>query len=151
MTRIALYAVGDPAPQGSHRHVGNGVMIESSKRVKPWRRQVAAAARDAMAGRPLLTGPVAVTAIVRLPRPKGHYGTGRNAGRLKPSAPRYPTSRALGDGDKHARSIGDALTGTALVDDSQIVVWHLYKQYADADHPVGAHITIEALDEEDIP
>ena len=44
--RIELYAVGDPAPQGSKSHVGNGVMIESSKRVKPWRRQVAAAARD---------------------------------------------------------------------------------------------------------
>ena len=144
--RIALYAVGDPAPKGSMKHVGNGVMIESSKRVKPWRRQVAAAARDAMAGRPLLTGPVAVTAIVRLPRPKGHYGTGRNAGRLKPSAPRYPISRALGDGDKHARSIGDALTGTALVDDSQIVVWHLYKQYADGGNPVGAHITIDSLE-----
>ena len=146
MTRIALYAVGDPAPKGSMKHVGNGVMIESSKRVKPWRRQVAAAARDVMAGRPLLTGPVAVTAIVRLPRPKGHYGTGRNAGRLKPSAPRYPISRALGDADKHARSLLDGMTGAVYEDDSQVVVVHLYKQYADATHPVGARILIDSLE-----
>ena len=147
MTRIELYAVGDPAPQGSHRYVGNGVMIESSKRVKPWRRQVAAAARDAMVGRELLTGPVSVTAIVRLPRPKNHYGTGRNADRLKPSAPRYPTSRALGDADKHLRSLLDGMTGAVYEDDSQVVAVHLYKQYADGDNPVGAHITIDTLEE----
>ena len=27
----------EAAPQGSKRHVGRGIMIESSKRVKPWR------------------------------------------------------------------------------------------------------------------
>ena len=144
--RIELYAVGDPAPQGSKSHVGNGVMIESSKRVKPWRAQVAAAARDAMVGRELLTGPVAVTAIVRLPRPKGHYGTGRNAGRLRPSAPLWPTSRRLGDADKHARSALDALTGIVYTDDSLVVALHVYKHYADATHPVGARILIDSLE-----
>lgn len=146
MTRIAFYAVGDPAPQGSHRHVGNGVMIESSKRVKPWRRQVAAAARDAMVGRDMLTGPVAVTLVVHLPRPASHYGTGRNAGRLKPSAPLYPTSRRLGDADKHARSALDALTGVVYTDDSLVVALHVYKHYSDATHPVGARILIDSLE-----
>ena len=42
--RFAVF--GLPAPQGSKRHVGEGRMVESSKRVKPWRRQVAAAYRD---------------------------------------------------------------------------------------------------------
>lgn len=37
--RFAVF--GLPAPQGSKRHVGEGRMVESSKRVKPWRRQVA--------------------------------------------------------------------------------------------------------------
>ena len=29
-----------PAPQGSKRHVGNGRMVESSAKVKPWREAV---------------------------------------------------------------------------------------------------------------
>ena len=40
MIRIVVY--GEPAPQGSKRHVGNGRMIESSKKVKPWREDVRA-------------------------------------------------------------------------------------------------------------
>ena len=35
---------GLPAPQGSHKHVGGGRMVESSKKVKPWRQDVKAAA-----------------------------------------------------------------------------------------------------------
>jgi Holliday junction resolvase RusA-like endonuclease len=41
-----LRVIGTPAPQGSKRHVGNGVMIESSRKVKPWREAVCYAARE---------------------------------------------------------------------------------------------------------
>jgi hypothetical protein len=34
MREFSIFIVGDPAPQGSKRHVGNGVMIEASKKVK---------------------------------------------------------------------------------------------------------------------
>ena len=34
---IEIKVIGLPAPQGSKRHVGHGVMIESSNNVKPWR------------------------------------------------------------------------------------------------------------------
>lgn len=80
MTR-RFAVLGLPAPQGSKRHVGEGRMVESSKRVKPWRRQVAAAYRDHDFG-DVLDGPVSVTVDFYLPRPKSHYGTGRNAGAL---------------------------------------------------------------------
>lgn len=46
---IAFDVYGEPAPQGSKRHVGGGRMIESSAKVKPWRQDVVAAAREAMA------------------------------------------------------------------------------------------------------
>ena len=36
-TGLTFTAYGIVAGQGSKRHVGNGVMIEQSKRVKPWR------------------------------------------------------------------------------------------------------------------
>ncbi len=41
---VRLQVYGTPAPQGSKRHVGGGVMVESSKKVKPWREDVKAAA-----------------------------------------------------------------------------------------------------------
>ena len=34
---FSLFVPGIPAPQGSKRHVGHGVMVESSARVKSWR------------------------------------------------------------------------------------------------------------------
>jgi hypothetical protein len=40
----SFYAIGDPAPQGSKRHVGGGRLVESSKRVAPWRDTVLSAA-----------------------------------------------------------------------------------------------------------
>jgi Holliday junction resolvase RusA-like endonuclease len=44
---LLVVAYGHPAPQGSKRHVGRGVMVESSKHVKPWREAVKNAALDA--------------------------------------------------------------------------------------------------------
>ena len=45
--------------------------------------------------------------LFRFPRPRSHFGTGRNAGQLKPSAPFYVRTRP--DLDKLARAVGDAL------------------------------------------
>ena len=134
--------LGLPAPQGSHKHVGGGRMVESSKRVKPWRRQVAAAYVDHDFG-DVLIGPVTLTVDFYLPRPQAHYGTGRNAGALKPSAP--VEHLTMPDTDKLQRAVGDALTRLAWRDDSQIVAWHAYKHYATSEHPVGAQITIQEV------
>ena len=37
MNDVSFNVIGIPGAQGSKRHVGNGVMVESSKKVKPWR------------------------------------------------------------------------------------------------------------------
>lgn len=44
MIRLVVY--GRPAPQGSKRHVGRGIMVESSKHLRPWREDVRAAALE---------------------------------------------------------------------------------------------------------
>ena len=135
----SFLVLGLPAPQGSKTHVGDGRMVESSKRVKPWRRQVAAAYADRNFG-DMLDGPVSIIVDFYLPRPKAHYGTGRNAGTLKGSAP--VEHLTMPDLDKLVRAVGDALTRLAWRDDSQIVAWHAYKHYATTMTPVGAQITI---------
>ena len=155
---LTIRVHGLPAPQGSKRHVGNGVMIESSKRVKPWRQDVRAAALEALRVGPedeqgmaerigFPFGPSAVRIDVRflLPRPKHHYRTGRNANLLRDAAPLWPAVKP--DVDKLIRSTLDAL-GEAGVwrDDSQVVSIHAWKSYADATTP-GAVITIEPMGE----
>jgi Holliday junction resolvase RusA-like endonuclease len=134
-----------PAPQGSKRHVGHGILVESSKKVKPWREAVrsecVAAMRDTAISWP--TGPIAVIIRFSLPRPKSHYRTGRNAGVLRDDAPGYCSKRP--DVDKLVRSTLDALTAAGLYgDDAQVAVLEVEKRYADPD-PVGAVITVSAL------
>lgn len=124
--QIELTVVGEPAPQGSKRHVGHGIMVESSKKVKPWREAVKWAVIDV--GNPSIDGAVAVELYFLLPRPKGHFGTGRNSGKLKPSAPEYPAVRP--DIDKLARSTLDGLVDAGVFsDDSRIVSLKLEKLY----------------------
>src|SRR5215831_11712417 len=45
---FAISVTGDPAPQGSKRHVGNGRMIEASAKLPDWRTAVALQTRAAM-------------------------------------------------------------------------------------------------------
>lgn len=90
-----------------------------------------------------ITGPVLVDAVFYLPRPKSHYGTGRNTSRLKDSAPLVPTTKP--DSDKILRSTLDALTSAqAYRDDSQVVDVQARKRYADG-RPPGAEITVKEL------
>lgn len=147
-TRIVV--AGTPAPQGSksayqHPRTGKIVLVESSAGVKPWRAAVVAACRRARV--PRLAGPVAVAITFYLPRPAGHYGTGRNAGRLRPSAPAYPAVKP--DVDKLERATLDGLTtGKAYEDDARVVDLSSRKRYADpaAGIPVGAAIEVRGVD-----
>ena len=123
MPFLSFDVKGVPGAQGSKRHVGRGIMVESSKKVAPWRSDVRDAAQTAMADtwQPL-AGPVTIDVTFCFPRPRSHYGTGRNAGTLKPSAPTHPTSRAHGDLDKLVRSTLDALVSAGVLRDDSLVV-----------------------------
>ena len=108
---LQIRVPGVPAPQGSKRHVGRGRLIEQSKRVGPWRDAVRAATAAQLGGKPYSYGaaaaPVAVQVEFYMPRPRTHYGTGRNAGTIRTSAPGRPATRP--DVDKLARAVLDAL------------------------------------------
>ncbi|WP_236670134.1 RusA family crossover junction endodeoxyribonuclease [Streptomyces antimycoticus] len=132
---ITITVHGLPAPQGSKRHVGGGVMIESSKKVKPWRQDVKYAALDAIGdGWTLLDGPLVASMVFTFARNKGHYRTGRNAHLLRDSAPTRPA--VTPDLSKILRSTEDALTGVVWKDDARVVEYaQLGKWYAGTDAP----------------
>jgi Holliday junction resolvase RusA-like endonuclease len=133
---LTVRVVGVPGPQGSKRHVGNGRMVESSPLVKPWREAVVWAVRQQLIRgrvRDPLTGPLEASMVFTLSRPKGHYGTGRNAQVLRPSAPARPDVKP--DLSKLIRSTEDALTTAGAYRDDALLVGYrrLEKRYV-TDH-----------------
>lgn len=121
--RIVVY--GNPAPQGSKKFAGmrggHGVLVESSKKVKPWRMDVKAAAQEAIERRldelnHHIRGwqpydiPLSVLMVFTLPKPA--------------SAPKTRTifPMRMPDCSKLVRSTEDALTDAGVwVDDARIV------------------------------
>jgi len=135
--QFAVYGL-TPAPQGSKRHVGNGRMVESSPKLKPWREAVR---QEALAtGEPSTHQPVYVHLLFRFRRPKGHYTA---KGELKASAPKSHITRP--DIDKLSRSTLDGITGVLIADDSQVAFLVASKEYALSGELEGCQIEIREI------
>lgn len=141
MPEIAFTVYGQAQPAGSKTagvSKGGKVFVrDSAKKGAPWRRHVAQAAGQAMNGTGLLDGPLELSVIFKVPRPKGHYGVRG----LRPSAPSHPTVRP--DVTKLLRAVEDALTGIVWRDDAQVVAQHAYKEYGE---PACADIRVTTHD-----
>lgn len=131
---VSFTAHGVPKPQGSKRafvHRGRAVMTESNKAGhRDWRATVGNAALGAFADRPLLDGPLAVTLVFAMPRPKSHPKRRRT----------WPQARP--DVDKLARNVFDAMSQVIYRDDSQIVELTARKVWAEIDVPHGAGVDV---------
>jgi Holliday junction resolvase RusA-like endonuclease len=139
MTSITFFVAGIPKPAGSKTafaikkggvYTGRTVVMDACKKTKSWQATVKAEAKKHAPETPFV-GPIKVEFTFFMPRPKSHFGTGKNSKLLKPLAPSYPTGKP--DVLKLARAVEDSMTGTIYADDSQIVVEELLKCY-DTDH-----------------
>jgi Holliday junction resolvase RusA-like endonuclease len=135
--------LGKPAPQGSKRHVGRGVMVESSKRCKPWRQDVRHTALDLRPGDwyANMDAAIALSVVFVFARPKSHF---RANGQLKPSAPAHCTGR-IGDVSKLVRAVEDAMTGIIYNDDAQIISLIAHRRFANDREQPCAIITVSAV------
>jgi crossover junction endodeoxyribonuclease RusA len=115
---VQVFVAGHPRAQGSKKHVGKGVMVEMAKDLKPWRQAIANRFSEAREGKQLL-GPIGVRVVFFFNRPAAHYGTGRNAGILKNSAPRYRDSAP--DLDKLQRALFDGLVMSGVIRDDRFI------------------------------
>jgi Holliday junction resolvase RusA-like endonuclease len=125
--------IGTPVPQGDLTCRGgkgkHKLYHSNDKTLKPWRDLITAAAlrwidQTAPEGQPL-----EVMLTWSLKRPNDHYGTGRNADRLKDSAPIYPTTRP--DVDKLTRAVLDAVKQSGRIhDDALATDAYVRKRYA---------------------
>lgn len=147
LERLSFSVSGVPRPGGSKRafklrNSDRVVVTDANPHVKEWRAQVVDAAVDVLPIGLRFSGPLAVRMDFYMPRPKGHYGTGRNAGVLKDSSPRWPSVKP--DVLKLARAVEDALTNVVWQDDALIVREFLFKWYAD-DRAPGVEVQVDAL------
>ena len=120
---------GTAAPQGSKRHLGKGVMVESSTRLLPWRQDVRFAALERRPPDWDMTTPMQLDLTFWFARPASHYGTKNGITYLKANAPAQPVSARLGDIDKLSRAVLDALSGVAYLDDRQVIQLEARKAY----------------------
>jgi Holliday junction resolvase RusA-like endonuclease len=143
--QITILVYGSPAPQGSKKFVGlaksgRGILTESSKKVRPWRQDVKAAALTARNGAAPLDAPVRVRMVFTMPKPA-------SAPKRKRTFPcRMP------DLSKLARSTEDALTEAGIwKDDARVVEYaRLAKVYPGEDPEAldapGVRIVVELLE-----
>jgi len=150
---ISFVVHGKPATQGSKRGFvirkksGEIVtrpsgapmvaMVEDNPRLKSWRAEVALAASQAF-HEPPLECPVMLEVQFIRPRPKKDYFTGKNHQRVKSTAKSWPSTRP--DTTKLARAVEDALSGIVFVDDAQVVIELISKEYGE-DYETRIEIT----------
>ena len=140
---LAFTVAGEPASQGSKK-VMRGRLIEASRKTKPWRAKVTAAAKEArqMTASPTFTGPVRIRVKFVFARPKHHYRTGRFSGLLRPNAPYWKTSTP--DTDKALRAVCDALADADVYgNDAQVCDVRAVKVWAAPSSPYPAYCSIE--------
>lgn len=145
-TELVISIPGHPAPKGSLKCVGGRgrhQLIEDNVKTKPWRDAVALWIRRNWHQHADEHQPLGADVTFSLPRPKYHYGTGKNAYILKDTAPPYPTKKAkdAGDADKLLRLILDAIQDTdVLPDDAQVIDVSARKRYAADNPPPGSDV-----------
>ena len=112
---ITFWVDGIPASQGSKRHVGNGRLVESDKKLPAWRKAIETTVAELHKGDPI-DEPVIVRADFYLPKPK---------------KPRWLTPATALDTDKLQRALGDGMEkGGLLRNDARIITWVATKHYA---------------------
>mgnify|MGYP000554286516 CR=1 FL=1 len=93
-----------------------------------------------------IESPMVVKMTFYFPRPKSHFGTGRNAEKLKPKSPKFHLQKP--DADNLAKAVMDALSeksGMGLwKDDTQVVSLTIFKEWAGS-HPSGMMLEIERV------
>ncbi len=144
MTHIVFDVYGEQRPQGSkipqaiYGKDRKPVILPSGRvltvvrndnpQLESWRGAIAWAARQVYNG-PLLTGAIKLTIQFYRPRPRSHFGSGKNSDKLKPSAPAHPITRP--DNSKLVRAVEDALKGVVWKDDSQVVLGVQAKEFGE--------------------
>lgn len=141
--------VGTPIPQPRHR-VGAGfsghprAYLPPDHPVHAWKQVIVFGWRSSGQRAPL-AGQLELRLTFRLPRPARHYGKGRNASRLLPSAPAGHAQTP--DVDNLTKAVMDALTtARAWADDAQVAFLTVSKVWCSPGEAPGVLIVLSAME-----
>lgn len=145
---ITFTVFGIPKPQPRVRafacKMGGGkfaARVYDPGTAEGWKSCIAECARAVLPTAPL-SGPLHLTLHFRMPRPKSHYRTGKNAGMMRPDAPNYHSSKP--DADNLTKAVKDAMTLLGFWrDDGQVAITIVEKTYAL--HP-GCEVKVRQLE-----
>ena len=119
LKNFKFFVMGEPKPQARPRGYRKGKHIGFYSPSTAWKDLVMKKAHD-MSKRKVFSEPVIVRIDYQFKRPNSHYGTGKNAGILKLSAPEFHIKKP--DLDNLNKAILDALVDGGLISDDKLVI-----------------------------
>ncbi len=138
--KIQFVIKGKPQHQQRHRHCKCGSFIRTYDPSERDKKNFLAKARKHAPDKPF-EGPLRMDIVCYFQRPKSHYGTGRNAGIVKPKY--YSNLHTIApDIDNLRKFVMDSLNKVFYRDDSQVCSGETHKRYGD--YP-RTEITITAI------
>lgn len=141
MTEIHIVIDGEPIQKNRPRagKRGKKVVIYSDQKgvEQMW---IACLVAQIPFGFESLKGPVSVDCVFYKSRPKSHYGTGKNAGKIKKSAPALPLTTP--DLDNYEKFAWDCMNKIIYLDDGQVTDSSEKKRYSEQPR---TEITIQTL------
>lgn len=133
---LTFIVLGDPATQGSKRHVGHGILIEANKDLPAWRDSVVTHAKQAARdeGWECADDAVYVALAFTLIRPKS----------VSPAKRPYPSVKP--DLDKVTRAVFDALTIARVIHDDALIVGSAqHKRYCEGNESPGVRVRVSRM------
>jgi Holliday junction resolvase RusA-like endonuclease len=144
--QIKITVFGRPQQKGSKQPFVNkrkdgstfAGMKDDNPKAKQWQDAVRSAAAQIYQGE-LLRQPCRIEIVCYFARPQSHFGSGKNADKLKPSAPMYHEQTP--DWDKLARTICDGLSGIVVDDDKRFCQGETRREWTTAQERAEIIIT----------
>lgn len=140
MSAVSFFVAGTPKGQPRVRACirGKRAGVYDPGSADEWKKAMLYAWH--MAGQVKFKGPVGVQMNFYFPRPKSHYGTGKNAHKLKLSAPIHHAQKP--DADNLFRC-NDIFTKSGVWEDDALIVRAIItKQWAAGEKQPGCHVQI---------
>ena len=147
--RIEFFVPGQARPAGSksafkHKQTGKIIVTHANPATKQWMDSVKWFAMKEVNRMIPTNEPVCLKLIFLKDRPKTHFGSGRNEGVLRSSAPSHFTNTP--DLTKLTRAVEDGLTGIVWKDDCQVIAQATIKRYCRGDEKPGVQVIVESVD-----
>jgi len=139
---MRFFITGTPKPQARPRAVRRGRFNTIYSETTEWKEGVKYQASQVEG--PCFGTAIEVNLYFLFHRPKSHYGTGKNAGKLKDSAPEWHVKKP--DKDNLEKAVTDALVDAGLLEDDSIIVRGMTsKTYITPKEKSGCWVEIKQL------